>query len=136
MINAHPILNKAFLKTHKDCCAHYCLLTMTETFRKIVDNIGILETWFNDLFISFDCILHDLIIGEWEAYGFEIHTLNPVNDYLLNEKQRSKNFLHLHALGDLYIFIKGNCCERFYRISILGVFLLCVYYIPVYTKLM
>ena len=43
-----------------------------------------------DLSKAFDCILHDLIIDQLEAYGFHIDTLKLVHDHLSNRKQRVK----------------------------------------------
>ena len=48
---------------------------------------GILLT---DLSKGFDCISHDLLIAELNAYGFPKQALNLFNDYFCNRYQRTK----------------------------------------------
>ena len=43
-----------------------------------------------DLSNAYDCLLHDLLIAELEAYGLDKPSLNLVNDYLRFRKQRKK----------------------------------------------
>ena len=43
-----------------------------------------------DLSKAYDCIPHDLLIAELEAYGFSIKSLKPIFSYLTDRKQRVK----------------------------------------------
>ena len=60
---------------------------MIEKWKKTVDHGGVFEALLTDLSKAFDCILHDLIIAELEAYGFHIDALKLIHDYLSNRKQ-------------------------------------------------
>ena len=58
-----------------------------------------------DLSNAYDCLLHDLIIAELEAYGLETNILRLLFDYLTCRKQKTK-------MGSIY----SNWCEVFYGI--------------------
>ena len=45
------------------------------------------------IFKAFDCVPHDLRIAKLEPYGFNIHALKLIQDYLSNRKQELK--LHI-----------------------------------------
>ena len=55
-----------------------------------IDNGGVSGTLLTDLSKVFDCILHDLFIGKLAAYGFDYNSLQMLQSYLLNRKQRTK----------------------------------------------
>ena len=63
---------------------------MTEKWKKIVGDGGVLRALLTDLSKAFDCILHDLIISKLEVYGFDIEALKSIHDYLANRKQSFK----------------------------------------------
>ena len=43
-----------------------------------------------DLSKAYDCLPHDLIIAKLDAYGFSVESLNLINSFLSNRKQRVK----------------------------------------------
>ena len=43
-----------------------------------------------DLSRAFDCLCHDLLIIELHAYSLNIYSLNLLQDYLSDRKQRTK----------------------------------------------
>ena len=43
-----------------------------------------------DLSKAFDCICHDLQIAKLHAYGLSLSALKMIQDFLLNQKQRTK----------------------------------------------
>ena len=69
-----------------------------------------------DLSKAFDCILHDLLIAKLEAYGLEYNSLQMLQSYLSNRKQRTK-------INDAY----SKYCEILFGVpqgSILGLLLI------------
>ena len=70
--------------------AQNCLMTLTEKWKKSVDNGGALGALFTDLSIAFDYLSHELVIAKLDAYGFDKSALKLVNSYLSNRKQRLK----------------------------------------------
>ena len=65
-----------------------------------------------DLSKAFDCILHDLLIAKLAAYGFDYNSLQMLQSYLSNRKQRTK-------INDAY----SKYCEILFGVpqgSILG----------------
>ena len=74
-----------------------CLLIMTETWKKALDEKCAAGAILTDLSKAFDCLSHDLLIAKLEAYGFEKSALKFIYDYLRNRKQRTKvgNFYSL-----------------------------------------
>ena len=47
------------------------------------------------IFKAFDCVPHDLRIAKSEPYGFHIHALKLIQDYLSNRKQELKLKMHI-----------------------------------------
>ena len=68
--------------------AHNCLLTMTEKQRKIRDEKGIFLSVLTELSKAFvDCNLHNLLIVQLSAYGFDKELLNFTSAYLISRKK-------------------------------------------------
>ena len=68
----------------------HALLYMLEKLKMALDSgmcTGILMT---DLSKAFDCLSHELMIAKLYAYGFSKKSLNLINDYFQNRKQRTK----------------------------------------------
>ena len=68
----------------------HCLLDMIEKFRKIRDNKGVFAAVFTDLSKVFDCISHEELIPRFNAYGFDIKSLNFILAYFTHRKQKTK----------------------------------------------
>ena len=60
---------------------------MFEIWKEDADNNKALDALWNDLF---DCLSHDLLIAKLHAYSLDIDSLNILQDYLSNRKQRTK----------------------------------------------
>ena len=63
---------------------------MLEIWKGPTDNnkaSGALLTYLSK---AFDCVSHDLLITKLHAYGLDIDSLNILEDYLSNRKQRTK----------------------------------------------
>ena len=85
-----PILSKFPCGFRKGFSAQRSLLAMLEKWKLAVAserNFGALLT---DLPKAFDCLPHDLLLANLNAYGFSLLTLKLVQSYLSNRKQRTK----------------------------------------------
>ena len=74
-----PTLSKYQLGSGKGYNAHQCLLTMLEKWRASVDQNGTCAALLADLYVTFDCLPHDLLIGKLRAYGCNLPSLKLVN---------------------------------------------------------
>ena len=68
----------------------HCLVTLTEKWKKSVDNGGACGALLTDLSKAFDCLPHELLIDKLDAYGFDKSSLKLLHSYLSNRKQRVK----------------------------------------------
>ena len=74
----------------KACSTQDCLLAMVENCKKALDQGNEYGTLLTDLSKAFDCLPYDLTIAKLHAYGFSIESLNLINRYLTERKQRVK----------------------------------------------
>ena len=63
---------------------------MLEIRKGATDNNKAFGALSTDLLKAFDCLSHDLLIGKLHAYGLDIDSLNILQNYLSNGKQRTK----------------------------------------------
>ena len=63
---------------------------MLEHWKGATDNNKAFGALLTDLSKAFDCLSHDLLIAKLHAYGLDIDSLNILQDYLSNRKQRRK----------------------------------------------
>ena len=63
---------------------------MLEIWKGATDNNKAFSALLTDLSKAFDCLSHDLLIAKLHAYGLDIDSLNILQDYLSNRKQRTK----------------------------------------------
>ena len=63
---------------------------MLETKKKAGDNKKAFGGLLKDLSEAFDCLSNDLLIAKLHAYGLDLASLNILQDYLKNRKQRTK----------------------------------------------
>ena len=91
-IHIYEYLNKILSKWQCDFRQGYgtqhCLLVMVEKWRQCLDNGEVSGALLTDLCKAFDCILHDLLIAKLTAYGFDYYSLQMLQSYLSNRKQR------------------------------------------------
>ena len=72
-------------------CQHI-LLRMIETWRKCLDENKIVGATIMDLSKAFDCLPHDLLVANLEAYGLDTKTLKLMLSYLNGRKQCVSRF--------------------------------------------
>ena len=66
------------------------MISLTEKWKKSVDNGGAFGALITDLSKAFDCLPHELLIAKLDAYGFDKSYLKLIHSYLSNGKQRVK----------------------------------------------
>ena len=91
-INLHI---KSFLSSYlcgyrKSFNSQHALISLTERWRKSLDNKGYEGAVLMDLSKAFDTLNHDLLIAKLHAYGFDIKTLKLLRNYLTKSWQRTK----------------------------------------------
>ena len=59
---------------------------MLETWKGTTGNNKAFGALLTDLSKVYDCCSHDLLIAKLHAYGFDIDSLNILQDYLSNRK--------------------------------------------------
>ena len=74
----------------KEYSTQDCLLTMVENFKKALDQGNEYGALLSDLSEAFGCLPHDLIVAKLLEYGFSMESLNLINSYLTERKQRVK----------------------------------------------
>ena len=86
----HEFLSPYLFAYIKERGPQYCLLMMTEMWKKALDEKKVGGAILTDLSKAFDCLSHDLLIAKLEAYGFERTALLFIYDYLKSRIQRTK----------------------------------------------
>ena len=67
----NKILSKWQCSFRQGHSAQHCLLVMAEKWRQWLDNGGVSGALLTDLSITFDCILHGLLVAKLGAYDFD-----------------------------------------------------------------
>ena len=89
---------------------------------------GVFGALLTDLSKAFDCVLHDLIIAELQAYGFHIDALKLIHDYWSNIKQRVnyayrswKDIFYGVPQGSVFyrLLFSMHLCDLFYFLEYL-----------------
>ena len=63
---------------------------MLEIWKGAADNNQAFSALLTDLLKAFNCLSHDLLITKLHANRLDINSLNILQDYLSNRKQRTK----------------------------------------------
>ena len=63
---------------------------MIDKWKKAVDDNKAFGALLTDLSKAFDCICHGLLVPKLHAYGLSLPAMKMIQDYLLNQKQRTK----------------------------------------------
>ena len=63
---------------------------MIEKWKESVDSGRVFGALMTDLSKAFDCLHHELLIAKLDAYGFDIKSMELIQQYLSNRKQRVK----------------------------------------------
>ena len=67
-----------------------CLLMMAWLFKDATDIIKSFRALLTGVSKAFDCLCHDLIIAKLLVYNLVMSSLNLLQDYLSNRKERTK----------------------------------------------
>ena len=73
--------------------------------KKSVDNGRAFGALFTDLSKAFDCLSHELLIANLDAYGFDKNALKLVNSHLSNRKQKVK-INNIYSSWSEILFVK------------------------------
>ena len=84
------ILSDKLCGYRKGYSTQHALISMTEQWRKSLDNKGFAGAVLMDLSKAFDCMNHELLLAKLYAYGFSKDALALINSYLKNRWQRVK----------------------------------------------
>ena len=87
---AETFLNKllcGFCKAHS---TQHALFRLLQKWKKELDLSEIVGTILMDLSKAYDCLPHDLVKANLEAYGLDTNSLRFLFDYLYCRKQRTK----------------------------------------------
>ena len=74
----------------EDYSTQHGLLMMLESWKEAVDKNKAIGALMMDLSKAFDCLSHDLLIAKLHDYGIYFSSLNILQDYLSNRRQRTK----------------------------------------------
>ena len=74
----------------KGYSAQRSLLAMTKKMKESRDNNKVCAAVFTDLSKAFDCLLYDLLIAKFHAFGFDLKSLRVIHAYLNNRIQVTK----------------------------------------------
>ena len=84
------LLSKYKCEFRRGYNAQYYWITLTEKWKKSVNNGGAFGALLTDLSKAFDCLPHELLIAKLDGYGFDKSSLKLINSYLSDRKQRAK----------------------------------------------
>ena len=84
------LLSKYQCGFRKGFSAQHCLLTMPEKWKDAFDKGKVFWAFLKDLSKLFDCLSHELITVELNAYGFNLPVLKVMHSYLSNRKPCTK----------------------------------------------
>ena len=90
-----------FRKAHS---TQHALFRLLQEWQNELDKSGFVGTILMDLSKDYDCLPHDLLIAEFEAYGIDKSGLNLLLNYLSNQKQRTNVN---SSYSDWYEIIRG-----------------------------
>ena len=76
-----------FRKGHS---TQHALVNVLKNWQKALDKSGVIGTVLMDLSKAYDCLLHNLFIAKFAAYGFEDSATSLISDYLSKRYQRVK----------------------------------------------
>ena len=84
------IFNKQQCGFRKGYNTQQCLLKMHEKWKRSVGAGKVFGALLTDLSKAFDCLDHELLIAQLNAYGFTLPALRLINDYLSNRRQLTR----------------------------------------------
>ena len=99
MLSIIQIFVSAYRKHYS---ANNVLISLIENWKKNVGKNKIVGAVFMDLSKAFDCISHDLLITEMEAYDFNEYFLTFLHSYLKIRKQ-SVNINNVHSIFQILL---------------------------------
>ena len=92
---------------------------LQKRWKGVVDNKKVFGALLTDLSETFDCLSHKLI-AKLNVYGFNLHALRLIYDFLLNRQQRTKSN---HAYNSWEEVVFGVSQESALRPILFNIFL-------------
>ena len=77
-----PLFSKLKCGFRNWSSAQHCLLILIEKCRNVLDKRGFAGLLLTDLSSTFDCFDHELLIAKFQAYRFNIKSLELKHSYL------------------------------------------------------
>ena len=74
----------------KGFSTQHCLILMIEKWKEASGKDQSFGALLTEMFKSFDCLSHNLLIAKLHSYGISLASLKLITDYLTNRKQRTK----------------------------------------------
>ena len=85
-----PFFSKQQCGFRKGYSTQYCLLSMLEKWKSVVDKGKYFGALLTDLSKAFDGISCELILAKVHAYDFSLRALRLIHSYLTNIKERTR----------------------------------------------
>ena len=81
---------KLSMRFRKGHTPQHCLLYMIQKIKQARDNNNVFAAVLTDLSKAFDCINHELLIANLNAYGFDGPSLKFISAHLNFRKEKTK----------------------------------------------
>ena len=98
-----PFFSKQQFGFPKGYSMQYCLLSMLEKWKSVVNKGKYFVGLLTDLSKVFNCISHELTLAKLHAYDFSQTALRLIHSYLTNRKQTTRVNDNVHG--------KKSCLE-------------------------
>ena len=88
--NIDKTLSRHQIGYRKGYSSQHSLIAMFEKWKENLDKGGKCGALFVDLSKAFDCLQHDILLAQLNAYGFDYKSLKLISSFPSNRKYRTK----------------------------------------------